>query len=371
MNAPTQPDPRIADGLWLAEAQHHGGAHWVANARCRVEVAELARAAVPVTLLARSAGDESYVASARSAWHRYALHEARRHIPPRWQSLADAGLRAAGLPLAGLLAWAGLDRAATLGNWLISTNLHAVHAAADWQALTESQVVAHPDRPLLVRNVCDAVTPGLPLLLRSLGYALLPARTIYLADPAERALWRHHNVKLDQRLLATPGVELVNPGQLRAEDLGDLRTCFRQLFIAKHSSLNPDFTPAFFALCRDSRFLNLFALRHAGRIVGVVGTYQRHGWITAPLLGYDTSMAAGVGLYRRLMALLLHEARDKKCRLHYSAGAGGFKSARGGVAHLEYAAVYARHLPDLQRSGVALLAATLQRWAPRLLARGG
>lgn len=371
MNAPAHPDARIADEVWLADAQRLGGAHWVGNARCRIEVAELGGMRLPVSLLDGSAADESYVASPRSAWHRYALGEARRRLPPAWQPLGGLGLGLAAAPLAGLILAAGLDRAAIAGNWLVSTNLHPQMAQADWQALTENLVLAYPGRPLMLRNICEVLNPGLPDILRDLGYQLLPARLIYLADPTQPALWRHNHVKKDQRLLASGGLDLVNPGQLRMEDLDELRRCFRSLFIDKHSVLNPDFTLAFFALCRDTRFLNLFALRHAGRIAGVLGVYARHGWLTTPLIGYDTTLPAELGLYRRLMALLLHEAREKKCRLHYSAGAGSFKRVRGGEPYLEYCAVYVRHLPDARRAALAALAALLNRFAPAALLRAG
>lgn len=374
MKLPTQPDSHIshsADGLWLADAVRHGGAHWVANARCEIQAVELGQSAIPVSALNRSAGDESYVASPRSAWHRYAIGEGRRRMPPAWQGVGEGALRVAGAPLSALIAASGLDHAAIIDNWLLSTNLHAQHPPAAWHEMTDNLVLMHPSRPLMLRNVCDAVTPGLPAVLQDLGYRLIPARLIYLAEPRQAALWRHNHVKTDQRLLASPGVELLNPGQIAAAELKGLRDCFRSLFIDKHSVLNPDFTPAFFTFCRETRFLSLFALRHAGRIAGVLGVYARHGWLTTPLIGYDTTLPAELGLYRRLMALLLHEAREQKCRLHYSAGAGSFKRVRGGEPHLEYAAVYARHLPDLQRAALGAFAAIVNRVAPKALRRAG
>lgn len=359
----------MADAGWLGMAASQGGAHWVANAPCRVGQVQLGDHQLPVTVLDAQRRDTSYVVSARSAWHRYALHEALRRLPASVATRVAANVAAA--PLSALIAAAWLDDAVVIDNWMLSTNLHPPAGLEDWRQLTEALVSEHPARPLMLRNVCEAVQPGLPAMLQGLGYRLLPARLVYLADPLQPALWRHNHVKKDQRLLASPGAELVTPRALAEADLPALRECFRSLFIDKHSPLNPDFTPAFFAFCRDSGFLDLFALRHDGRIVGVLGIYARHGWLTTPLIGYDTSLPAELGLYRRLMALLLHEARERKCQLHYSSGAGSFKRVRGGQPQLEYTAIYGRHLGALQRGALLAFAGAMNRWAPGVLARAG
>ena len=166
-------------------------------------------------------------------------------------------------------------------------------------------------------------------------------------------------------------MQLCGPDTLGADDVPALQRCFRALFIDKYSVLNPDFTPEFFALCLDKRFLELHALRMDGRIVGVIGFYQRYGWLTTPLLGYDTTLPPELGLYRQLMALLLREAQARGLRLHYSSGAGAFKQHRGGVPALEYSAVFSGHLPGRQRLALGTLAGILQRMAGPILSRHG
>jgi len=258
-----------------------------------------------------------------------------------------------------------------LGNALVSTNLYPTWHANELARATEAAVVAHPQRLLALRNVCEAVNPGLPGHLQALGWQLVPARSIYLCDPTQAELWRHNHVKRDQRLLDDGRVEVIGPEAITAEELPALRMRFRQLFIDKHSALNPDFSPAFFRFCLDSGWLDLYLLRAEGQPVGVLGLYARHGWLTTPLIGYDVQAPATLGLYRRLMALLLRQARERGLKLHYSSGAGQFKQHRGGVVALEYTAVYDRHLRPVQRWRNAVGVRALQRWAPALLRQAG
>lgn len=351
---------------WLSQARLSGGQHWVRNAACDVCCSDAGNPPIPVTRLHTFSAQDSYVASARSAWLRYAQDEAQR----KSRSLGTLA-QVAALPLSGLITAARLDEAAVINNWLISTNLHPDWQDSDLSLLTESVMARHCDSPLLLRNVSDAVNPGLAQRLAAQGWTLLPARQIYTCDPQDPAVWQSPNVKRDQKLLAQPELQLCGPDTLSADDLPALRRCFRALFIDKHSVLNPDFTDAFFALCLDKRFLELHALRLDGRIVGVIGFYQRYGWLTTPLLGYDTTLPPELGLYRRLMALLLREAQARGLRLHYSSGAGAFKQHRGGVPALEYSAVFSGHLPGRQRLALGTLAGILQRMAGPILSRHG
>lgn len=354
--------------LWLDAAQRLGANHWVANAHCQVERLPSFESeglqASPVTLT-RASANATYVGNLHAAYVRYTQVEAQRSLP-RWARPLTAPALA---PLAGLMALGGLNRAAMLDNWLVSTNLHPDWTDAQLAALTEQALGLYPGRPLVIRSVCAGVNPHLPAQLQELGYLLVPARTVYLCDPAERAITRLYNVKQDQKLLADGVLQHVEPAQIEPAELPGLRDGFRTLFLGKYSTLNPDYTEAFFDFCLRTGFLELHALRLDGQAVGVIGLMQRNGWATLPILGYDASQPQKLGLYRRLMALTQQLARERGLRLHMSSGAGSFKRTRGGVAQLEYTAVLGTHLPALQRQALQTFAALLQRTAPALLAR--
>lgn len=349
---------------WLGGVQGRSGSLWLANTRCQVDVLSLpCGAEVPVTL-SHGADDESYVGSLPAAYVGYAASEAHKALPS-WLAGSAPWLLS---PVAAVLKLAGLQRAVVLDNWLLSTNLHPDWDAAHWRHLTEQACANYPDRPLAIRSVCDGANPAITAQLRGLGYQLVPARTVYLATPGQRDTERLYNVKQDQKLLDEGSVSVVSPEHLCKDDLAALRSHFRALFLDKYSHLNPDYTDAFFAMCLQQQFLQLYGVRYAGMLVGGIGLLQRHGWVTLPILGYDQNQPQSLGLYRRLMALTHRIARQRGQKLHMSSGAGGFKRTRGGSATLEYTAIYARHLPRPRQAALAAFATTLNHCAPRLLA---
>jgi hypothetical protein len=358
-----------ADHGWLLEALTHGGAQWVANINARVTRARIGEHDVPVTILTGAPAHSAYVGSPRAAWISYPYAEALDLFTGWRQACAAVALGALAAPIVAAMTAGGIDRAAVVSNHLVSTNLHPAWPPDEIAAATLRLAAMFPHRPLLMRNICPAVDPRLAAGLLQAGWRLVPARRIYVADPRESALWKHNHLKRDVRLLARSDLELLRPEAITAADLPGLQAVFRQLFIAKHSTLNPDYTDAFFAFCRERRFLDLYALRQCGRPVGVLGVYERGGWATTPLIGYDTTLPQEMGIYRRLMALLFREAHQRGCRLHLSSGAGGFKSARGGVAHVEYTAVHARHLMPPRRVAIAAFAALMERAVPWALAQ--
>jgi hypothetical protein len=305
--------------------------------------------------------------SLSSCWGRYAALEAARRMPPQLRWLPSVAL----MPLLGWFQLARLDRAVLLDNWPISTNLRPNHSSADWQQACEFHIARRPWQPLAIRNLCEAVNPGQQALLAAAGWTFVPSRLVYVCDPTEANVWRHNHVRKDRRLIEDTGYTWQGPKDILQSDLPDLRRLFRQVFIEKHSALNPDFSDQFFKYCLDTRYLELYGLRHGGRWVGVIGLLQREGWLTTPLIGYDTSLPQTMSLYRRLMALLLEEARHRNCRLHYSAGAGKFKQARGGQPALEYHALYDRHLPRQARYALAVFATIMRHHAPSVLQRYG
>lgn len=349
---------------WLSQARLNGGQHWVHNAVCSVSCSDAGNPPIPVTRQQRYSEQDSHVVSPRSAWLHYARDEALRH-----GGSLSALAQLTSLPLSGLLTAARLDEAAIINNWLISTNLHPQWQDSDLSLLTESVMARHGDSPLLIRNISDAANPGLAARLAQQGWTLLPVRQIYTCDPQQDALWQQPAVSHDQALLTRGDMQWLGPASLREQHLPALRRCFREAFVDKHSALNPDYSESFFRLCLNSRFLELHALQHNGDIVAVIGLYQRYGWLSAPLTGYATGLSPQLGLQRRLMALLLREAHKRALKVHYGAGAGQFKQQRGGVASLEYSAVFSSHLPGRQRLALSTLAGILQRTAAPLLTR--
>jgi hypothetical protein len=357
---------QAGDAEWLASGEAAGAVVWVGNARGAIRPVPFAGGFLPL-LLSEDHKDSTYVASLLSGWVRYALFEACRQLPPTY----CAAVRASALPLTGVLRVVGLHRAAILGNWLVSTNLYPDVGPDDWRQARDAALAWAPDRPLAIRSVCAGVNPALPAQLAGDGWLLVPARQVYLCDPADPATARHNHVRKDRRLLDAPEFVWLTPDELTGVHLPALRRLFRNVYFDKHSPLNPDFSDAFFELCLQRRFLELHALRHAGELVGMLAILDRHGWVTTPLIGYDTSLPQELAIYRRLMARLLNNAARRHARLHYSSGAGSFKRVRGGMPHTEYTAIFVRHLPRPRQAAAHAFAALSRRFAAPLLTRYG
>jgi hypothetical protein len=141
------------------------------------------------------------------------------------------------------------------------------------------------------------------------------------------------NNRMDERL------EQRSAGEWRAlgpEDMETAAGLYRGLYLGKYSALNPDFTPT---LLRELQRVGLVAfegLFDQRSMLGVVGTCQVGDWLTTPVLGYDLSRPASVGLYRRLAHRIMGTADARRLHLHRSAGAGSFKSCRGAQPVLEW-----------------------------------
>ncbi|MFZ3000766.1 MAG: hypothetical protein WA071_10555 [Undibacterium umbellatum] len=362
--------PRVvADALWLMTARSRGGQHWLNNATCDVNAIEIAGQSQPVTFLDNSTWQESYVASPRSTWLRYPRQEILRDASAAKAQAIKLGSCAILGPLSALFKASKLDQAAIIANHLVSTNLYSDWTASEISKVTDKLLETYPQRPLMMRNICPQVNPELTESLLAKGWQLFPSRMIYLCDPQQASVWKHNHVKQDARLLDHPVVEVLGHETLQMHDIAVLQQLYRQLFIDKHSYLNPDFSAAFFELCLETEFLEMHALRWQGKLVGVLGiyTHPEQGWLTTPLIGYDTSLPKELGLYRRLMALLLKTAKDKKLKLHYSSGASQFKRARGGIPQLEYTAIYNRHLSTTAVQSAAIFGRLLTTFAPSIL----
>ncbi len=354
------------EAVWLADAGQLGAGHYLENGRGRVLPISLGGHMVPL-VISDDGTDISYVCSTLSSWVRYPIHEVAQDLGP----LSSAGLTLAGSLLSALMRQAGLHHPTYLDNWLISTNLHPRLPQADWMDARDQATAIAPNRPVIIRSICAEVDSQTVSDLANIGFVLIPARLVYLCDPQADQINDRNHVKRDRKLLERSDVEIVCPDQLTKADIPALRQCFREIFLDKHSPLNPDFSDGFFELCLDHQFLELFGLRHDGRLAGVVGVMERHGWVTTPLIGYDQSLPQALGLYRRLTAILIQQAINRRCKIHYSSGAGSFKTARGGKPALEYTAVYAGHLNTYQRTALGLFAKLVNQYGEKLIRQHG
>lgn len=250
----------------------------------------------------------------------------------------------------------GLDRQAQPNNWLLATNPMPRLSVEAIGSLTRDIAARWPGHAIVWRSLNDISDVDAIANFRSVGYRLLPARQIYLYDCRHAVPRIGRDGQRDLDLLADGRFEIVPPAAIRLDDMARIEQLYRLLYLDKYTWLNPQYTARFMSAMHWARLVQFHGLRRAdGVLVGVVGLFDSGDVTTAPIVGYDTSMPPNAGLYRRLMAIAMRRAREKRMLFNMSAGAAGFKRNRGGMPAIEYSTVYDRGLGLRQRAAGALV----------------
>lgn len=352
--------------MGLEAMQRSSDARAIANVQTEFDCIVLENRSVPITRNEREY-DNSYVCSPYTAYVRYARDELGL-IGNRW---LRGALRAV-IGMADIaLRWGQINQTVSLNNWLFSTNI-----VPDWQNDTIDHFTAklshaNPQHSISIRSLNPFSNAGLMQRLQQKGWLMLPARQVYLFPKQGEDggdWWRKNNVKNDQRLLKNTTLQLVLPQAHSGDDFKAIESVFKQLFIDKHSAYNPQFSAAYFEFLHSHRLVEFFSFRDiSGRIVASIGLFTQNDLITAPIVGYDTRLPQSLGLYRLLMAQLLKVTHERGQTLNLSSGAGHFKRQRGGVAVIEYTALYIDHLPWQQRWLQGGFVRLLNRFGPTFL----
>jgi hypothetical protein len=183
------------------------------------------------------------------------------------------------------------------------------------------------------------------------------SRQIYFFDGKSGDFLMRSDVKRDLKALRSlEEYSIINHDEISAADIPRVTELYAKLYLDKHSRLNPRYTEVFVGRAWRERLLEFRGLRHAsGRLDAVYGCFRRGATTSTPFIGYDTSLGTETGFYRLLVAMLLKDVADKRLLLNYSSGAGAFKRRRGGVAALEWNALFTRHLPPWRRAAYQAL----------------
>lgn len=326
------------------------------NIHASVSVLDADRA-YPLTSMDHYIEGEAWVCSPCSAYGDYAIEELQRF-----------GASAATRPLTwlcgGLNRWlrqAQLDRAVTVNNWLLSTNLYYDDGAPRVDALRDAAIAAAPTHSVWLRSLNARYNRAWLEAAQRAGFELIPSRQVYLIDEPRAAVRSHANLERDLRLRDRTSFERCR-GEFTTADYEDMAKLYAQLYLDKYSHLNPHYTAAFLQAWHRERLLEIEAFRdERGRMCAVVGTFALENTVTAPIVGYDTALPQQLGLYRMLMASVVAGAIEQRRRINFSAGAADFKRLRGATAEIEYSAVYSGHLPKWRRRPIAVVRTIAER----------
>ena len=316
--------------------------------------------------LTRNDGDRAtnYLCCPSAAYLDYASDELRHFkAHPLLKGILKALIDAA----RPLMRVSGLDRQVQPNNWLVATNLFPDLSESDIVEITEELVEQYPTHVIAWRSVNDLSMAGLKGRFEAAGYRAFPSRQIYLFDARSVPPPAGRDERRDMKLLERGDYEWTQ-GPWQAGDFSRMAWLYQKLYLEKYTWLNPVYTPLFIEQCHAQGVLELHGLRGlGGQLDGIVGFIDNEDSMAAPIVGYDTALPAGAGLYRRLMAIALRRARERRLLYNMSAGAAGFKRNRGGVAALEHMMVYDRHLPMPRRLAAALVRGILHTLGVPLL----
>jgi hypothetical protein len=310
----------------------------------------------------------SYVVQPHSAYIGYAAHELGHAGLGVWEPLARAGLGLTG----GLLSAAGLNRIVMLDNFLVATSLHGDWDGAGLTDIMSTLTQQFPDHIIGIRSVDPWTCPELFAALRTAGWLLLPSRQIWVIDDMQRDWAARNHVKTDRRKLRQSELLIEELSMMSDSDAQRIAALYHDLYIAKYSPLNPQFTPAWIKLLHISGLVRFQVARsNAGQIMAVAGCMVRGDVMTVPVLGYDMARPQDEGLYRIASLMFGDFALENRLRLNGSAGAGEFKRLRGARSQVEYLACHIAHLSAPRQWVLRALRQGLERVAmPMMIAKG-
>jgi len=259
-----------------------------------------------------------------------------------------------------------------VNNWLLSTNLYEELTSKHIQQIVSFLSKTFPDYTISFRSVHTFFDGQFANLFRQNKAKLIASRSIYLQQIEEDIEKMYpkrirKRIRQDLKALHESGYEIVDSSSLTIENSERIVELYNMLYVSKYSSYNPQFTESFINNARENQLLTFFALQKEGKIDGVIGYFKRNGMLTTPILGYDTSLPKETGLYRLCTILLYLQAKKEKVMIHRSSGVGDFKKNRGAEKHLEYNAVFYRHLSFHRRIPWYIVSFLANRCAAPLL----
>ena len=320
---------------------------FISNLSTQIEVLGSGSGAVPATIN-HAEPDNTWICSPYTTYCSYAIEELERFAHPMVTRPLSWLCRVAGASLRR----AQIDRAVAINNWLVSTNIYPAldrETLRSWIAESRDR---WPTHSIWFRSLNDAWTADWIAALVAEGFRLIPSRQVYLYSDIGDLPRHYADLKVDLKLLERTPLQRCGPDDFGPADWPRIEALYGKLYLEKYSRLNPVYRAAFMEAWHRAGLLRILGFRDGeGVLQAVVGMFEREGVVTAPLVGYDTALPKKLGLYRLLMASVLEYAADSGKRVNLSAGAAGFKRARGGVPAIEYSAVQVNHLPiDRQRA---------------------
>lgn len=343
-----------------------GSARLIGNADVVISTIPLGNQLVPLVTNRSGRAECSWVTSLRNAYGPYARAETDLvHMNRFLQPLYVAASHAA----EALLVAGGLAGGNFLNNWLVATNLYRPGLTLAEIAPPVAELCRRdPGLPVIIRSLTAPLHAPLMAELSAAGFLLLPTRQVWIVPRPASGEWRRHrDAQRDLELAksTTDQWTWVPVKDFTDRDYATALHHFQRLYRERYPRFNPDYTEHFLRIAVATGFMEIVGLRPSGRstLSGFAGMVHRDGVSCTPVLGYDIDAPASLGLYRRLVLHAFQTCEARDTLFHLSAGAGLFKYNRGAQAQVEFAAVWANHLPLYRRAQLRVLSAAVRKWA--------
>lgn len=362
MNRPTQQVDRVENKPAKVEAfvrlfNEMPVRDLIANLKAKIETFDVAGRVFPLTLNDADDAPNCYICCPTSAYIDYAMDETRNFAA---HPLLRRALHALIGACAPLVRASGLDHQAQVNNWLYSTNPVPPLDRPTVAALRANLIERFPDRTIVIRSLNDIADPATIAALKAEGFRMLAARQIYIFADRSAAPAMTRDMKRDRARLRATQFERIGNDDFAEADYTRAAQLYTMLYLDKYTPLNPHYTARYIAEMHRCGIIRLAGLRRpGGELVAVTGLFENGITLTQPIVGYDTSLPVGEGLYRMMMAMAQDHATARGLFFNMSAGAAGFKRRRGAVAAIEFNAVFAGHLPRRRRVAIRVMETVL------------
>ncbi|MEK7434299.1 MAG: hypothetical protein AABZ74_14300 [Cyanobacteriota bacterium] len=241
------------------------------------------------------------------------------------------------------------EKTVFVNNLLLSTNLYPDLDLNVLEKTLAFLIKKFPDYPIMFKSVNKEFNTNIMNKLESLDCVRIFSRQVYVLDPKLEEYKQKNNYYNDLRLTKKTKYiweEIKSPENI---DLTRIKDLYRFLYIDKYSQMNPQFNEKFFLETIGNPMFTYKLLKKDNVICGVLGYFNRNNTITAPIVGYDTSIDQKDGLYRLIIFEMMQDSIKNNWILNMSSGVSKYKMMRGAVGTTEYNMVYYKHLKKTQQ----------------------
>lgn len=329
---------------FLKEMVYNQPNQFINNVQTEMLLLEIDNIFLPITIN-NEEYDNSYVSSLFNQYITYAKAELYELKNPKLEKILYKVISLIGL----FLKSGHINKTVMVNNYLLSTNLYPKLTEIHIKEITQFLKEEFPQHTMLFRSINNGFYKEIYNSLQEHDYQFLISRSIYLFDTYNYPNFsksQKKNIRRDRKLITNrEEFEVITITEADDKTAEQIVNLYNQLYRDKYSKYNPQFNTEYIKLALKHRFLTIKGVLKNGELKGVVGFYRLNNTITAPILGYDTSLPKEDALYRMLTSILTDEGLNNRLLIHRSSGAAEYKRNRGSKNYTEYIAVYLDHIP--------------------------